>query len=967
MDCGSEITAISYRLCKSLQLRIIQNSSILLNHADGTFTSVGRAHIKLTIGKQTHAVIVHVLKRLKYDFLIGLDIGGDIFNLHVAMRDRVVYHPQKPHLTTSKLINTSSLCLHIQDNKQARIHQLVQKYQSCFSQSATNLGRITIEVHRIRTVEYPPISQRPYRQSIANNHETRRQVRDLLAEGLIRESTSPWSFPVTLVPKKDGSKRLCIDYRKLNIITIDDKQPLPHILQVVDHLHNAKYFSTLDIASGYWHVAMHPDDIEKTAFVTDDGHFEWLVMPFGLKNAPSTFQRVVQKVLGNLLWHGCINYLDDIIIYSTTFEEHLSLLEEVFTRLRTANVKLKISKCHFAKQEVEYLGHIIGYNTIMPHPNKLKAVQEFPQPQSVQQLQRFLGLTGWYRRFIPNYSRHAYPLTQLLKKKQSFIWSDAQQNSFNTLKEKLTSRPVLAIFNPSNPCELHTDACKIGIGAILSQKDENGHDHVIAYYSRKLNPHEQNYHTSEQECLAVVDAIEHFHVYLQGVSFTVISDHAALQWLFNFSKPTGRLYRWSVKLSSYSFKVIHRKGVNHKHADALSRAPLIASIEISEIKLAQTSEPIPTYKGLLIRNGIIGIKKNGLYRIILPSSLQQRVLHHYHNGHGHPGINKTSKLINQFYWWKDSFNDIREFVNNCDTCKRVKTFSHLPYGKLQPLETPKEPFDRIGMDTIVMGTAASNTKAKYIQVIVDHHSRYLWAFPTPTNTTASVVNILTNLFRIVGVPKVLLTDRGTNFTSNHFKRFLSQNGVKHIKTSSYHPQTNGLVEKTNNTLITRLKCALKDKPKLKWSTLIPEVVQQYNDTPHDNTGFTPRFLMFGTYSSPTNDPPPVSLEEARKLAFKRTENAKAKSKELYDTKHQAVEFEVNQLVYRLIPQNHPSRNKLTDKRDGPYPVLRKISNLNYEIVKDGVSSSNPSIVHVSQLSAFPLRTQPPQDGKNVTI
>jgi hypothetical protein len=250
---------------------------------------------------------------------------------------------------------------------------------------------------------------------------------------------------------------------------------------------------------------MHPSSIEKTVFVTNSGHYEWLVLPMGLKNAPSLFQRIIQKTLAELLWNGVINYLDDFIVYTETFEQHIELLKKVFEKLRTANIKLKLSKCNFAKSEVEYLGHIISENTIKPSPNKIRVVKEFPQPKNLKKIQRFLGLTGYYRKMIQNYTEIAYPLTQLTRKDNPFIWTEIHTKSFNALKDKLTSEPVLTVYDPKTPCELHTDASKTGIAGILMQRDKDNNPKVIAYYSRRLNTHEENYSVSEQELLAVVN------------------------------------------------------------------------------------------------------------------------------------------------------------------------------------------------------------------------------------------------------------------------------------------------------------------------------------------------------------------------------------------------------------------------------------------------------------------------------
>jgi hypothetical protein len=432
-----------------------------------------------------------------------------------------------------------------------------------------------------------------------------------------------------------------------------------------------------------------------------------------------------------------------------------------------------------------------------------------------------------------------------------------------------------------------------------------------------------------------------------------------LQWLFNIKNPQSRLYRWSVRLSTYNFEVIHRKGKTHQHVDALSRAPIVLHITKEDIKTSQQNIDKQSLKNAIARNGIIYVKNKGINKIVIASDLKKQIIEEYHDKMGHPGINKTVKLISQFYWWKDSFNDIKNHINSCETCQLVKISRKPTLGHLKPLETPKQPMELIGMDTIVMGSAAHNTKAKYIQLVIDHHSRYVWAFATPTNTTQSSINILSTIFRTFGTPKRLLTDNGTNYTSKQFKNFLAENKVIHSLTSPYHPQTNATCEKTNGTIVEKLRIAIKEKNHRKWSTLLPEVVNFFNNTPHDSTGFTPRFLMFGTRDSPEfSEAEQITLEKAREIAVERTEKMKAKHKERYDKCHKNIEFNIGDLVKRKVPENHPSKNKITARNEGPFEILEKKSPLTYIIGKlDNEKIINSTQAHISQLQPFINRVQ----------
>ena len=386
---------------------------------------------------------------------------------------------------------------HLESNQSQALNKVFQKFQNIFSKHDSDIGRITIAKHAIITRPHTPIQLRPYRRPQHEYDEIKRQVEELKAKGLIRESTSEYTFPVTLAPKKDNTKRLCIDYRHLNFVTIDDKMPMPRILEVLDRLSGSKYFTTLDVAWGYWHVEMDPNSIDKTAFVTNEGHYEWLVMPFGLKNAPSTFQRIIKQILGPLLYKGAINYLDDIIIYTKIFEEHIQLLEEVLKRLSQNNIKLKLKKCSFVKHEVTYLGHTISHNSVKPSSEKTEAIRNFPVPTNLRKVRQFMGLTSYYRRFITNFTRIVKPLRLLTHKGVSFHWGTEQQMAFETLIKALTSEPVLTLYDPNKKCTLYTDASKDGIGATLQQQDDDGTEHVIEYFSKALNKHQMNYSASE--------------------------------------------------------------------------------------------------------------------------------------------------------------------------------------------------------------------------------------------------------------------------------------------------------------------------------------------------------------------------------------------------------------------------------------------------------------------------------------
>ena len=392
----------------------------------------------------------------------------------------------------------------------------------------------------------------------------------MLDTKLIRPSSSPWTSPVVLVRKKNGKLRFCVDYRKLNGITKKDAYPLPRIDDMLNTLKGSKWFSTLDLASGYWQVAMHPRDREKTAFVTRYGIYEFNVMPFGLCNAPATFQRLMDRVYQDIAWKFVVVYLDDTIIYSKSFDEHLEHLRETFIRIRQAGLKLNLEKCNFWMQSLPFLGHIVTSIGIAPDPQKIEAVQKIQPPKTVTQLRSFLGLVGYYRQFIRDFSKIAQPLNQLLCKDISYKWDEPQQEAFEELKQRLVTAPILKYPDFDKFFILATDASYHGFGATLSQLDRDRKEHPVAYASKSLTKGEVNYGATELECAAIVWAIEHFHKYLGTAKFVLVTDHSALKWL-QTTEPKGRLGRWILKLQPYNFEIVHKPGRIHSNVDALSR------------------------------------------------------------------------------------------------------------------------------------------------------------------------------------------------------------------------------------------------------------------------------------------------------------------------------------------------------------------------------------------------------------
>lgn len=463
-------------------------------------------------------------------------------------------------------------CENLKELEKQKLLELLCNYEDVFAKSADDLGRTNRVLHRINTGTAAPIRIPPRRLPFGKREIEKAEIEKLLGRGVIEPSNSPWSFRTVLIAKKDGSTRVCVDYRALNNVIIKDAYPLPRVDDCLDALAGAKWLSCLDLNQGFYQIELHKDDREKTAFSSSQGLFQFTVTPFGLATSPSVFERLMEDVLRGLQWEECLLYMDDIIVPGSSFEEEIERLEHVFQRMREANLKLKPSKCFLFQKSVKFLGHVVSEEGIQTDPDKTTAVQNWPRPRNAKEIKSFLGLCSYYRKFVRNFADIARPLHKISLKNPKFTWTEECQQSFVALKAALTSPPILIYPQPGKQFILDTDASNHSVGAILSQQiDER--EHVIAYMSKAMNKHETSYCTTRKELLAVVVALKNFHPYLYGRKILVRTDNAAVSWMQNLKEPTGQVARWLQILGTYDLRVIHRSGSKHQNADAMSRFP----------------------------------------------------------------------------------------------------------------------------------------------------------------------------------------------------------------------------------------------------------------------------------------------------------------------------------------------------------------------------------------------------------
>lgn len=697
----------------------------------------------------------------------------------------------------------------LNSTQKKELERLLEKYKDVFSERTGKIGRTGVIQHEIHT-RGAPIRQPYRRQNPFVRQQEQEHVEEMLEQDIIRPSTSPWASPVVMVKKKDGNMRFCVDYRKLNSVTEKDAYPLPRIDDTLESLNGSHYFSTLDLKSGYWQVPVREEDRKKTAFRTSAGRlYEWNRLPFGLCNAPATFSRLMDHVLTGLSWEICLFYLDDIIVFSKTWEEHLARLEIVFQRLLDEGLTLGATKCRIAAKEVEFLGHVVNKEGLRPNPALLKSIAQISQPRTVKEVRSFLGLASYYRRFVEGFSGIAAPLNRLLEKgkDKEVCWTPECEAAFCELKERLMKAPVTAYPDFNLPFRLYTDASNQGLGAILAQVQE-GKERIICCASRSLNKSEQNYPATKKECLAVVWGIKSFRSYLMPRHFEIFTDHYSLQWLRSMKSENALLYRWAASLEDYDFEVKHRPGKKQGHVDALSRL------------LVLEEEP---------RRG-------------LDEEETRRALTRIHQD-GHLGLKKTLGMFRERFKGVREHAQCEKVIKECSNCQ--KGTDYRPHRKIGGHINSAGPWELLSVD-VVGPLPVSQEGYRFILSVIDCYSRYVVLVPLRDHKAETVSKALyENVIAYFGTPQGILSDRGVEFRSNVWTELLKLLDIKPHLTSPYYPQGNGIIERMHRTLGNLIRARLIDRKDREWPLMLPGVMLTLNEAPQENHGYSPNQVVCG--------------------------------------------------------------------------------------------------------------------------
>ena len=622
---------------------------------------------------------------------------------------------------------------------------------------------------------------------------------------------------------------MCVDYRKLNNVTLKDAYAIPLIDDILFFIgRTIKVFTTIDLFSGFHQIPMNPKDIPKTSFTTAFGNYQFLVMPFGLCNAPGTFQREMNRIFYPLIGQCLFVYIDDLIIFSETIEDHLRDLEKVFTILKENGIKLNLEKCHFFKNKVELLGHTVSTDGISPLSDKVKVIAQWLPPATTSQLQSFLGAIGYYRKFILNFATIAKPLFKLLKKNVEFKWGKAENDSFEELKYRMITAPILMMPDFKNQFIIRTDASFDGIGGVLLQKDEFGKERPIHYISRSLKPSEQNYGITDLEGTAAAYCVKKFKSYIGGNPHTTLlfTDHKPLVSLFkNKETNNSRQTRWVLLLSMLKVEVIYEPGKKNVLADALSRLkssnPIVSTVlsEINSIDEGNLLNPIKS-KFITINDEEYYLD-NGTYRKVINNDNQKLQLILDAHRVGHEGVFKTYNRLKRDYFWINMILDVKYIVNTCDRCQKFKPQPQNAYVENIPTK-PGRPFTKVGLD-IIGPLPQTNKGNQYIIVLVDYLTKWVEADPLSTIESKDVISFLMKVFARHGIPEVIVTDNGPQFCSDKTKAFLGLYGVLVQFVTVYHPESNGMVENRNKQIgkYLRLLC---NKNTQNWDEILPSTL-----------------------------------------------------------------------------------------------------------------------------------------------
>lgn len=956
LDSGSNITVLgrnSEALINDLNLsRIPFNCKV--STADGTFHLCKHyVEIPFQYHDMVRIIPTLVLPSIQRPLICGVDfwkafnIAPEIFEETINNKiDLEVNLLQKEDLLSDNEDNSSSISIDL-NLKQAE--QLEFAKSLFLTSSDSSIGRTSLIQHQIETPQILPtegVRQRPYPISPHLQQSVDQEISRMLSLGVIsRCHSSPWCNRTSIVTKPNGSLRICLDARKLNAVTTKNSYPLPFITRIMRNMRPGRYYSTLDLSSAFWQIPLEEASKKKTAFaIIGRGLFQYECMPFGLCNAPNTLAHLMDVVLGSDMEPHVFFYLDDIVIVGESFDHHIELLVEVAKRLRQANLTISLDKSKFCLPEIKYCGFIINAEGRKPDLKKVEPILSFPKPVTKKQLKSFLGMTNYLSAHVSNnYARIVAPLNEMLKGRykgsERVKWTHAAELAFRNTKEALVEPVVLAIPDYSKKFYIQTDACDVACAGFIFQI-ENGKRKVIEFMSHKFNRAQQKYGASERELLGVLLALEKFRDYIEGVEFEVLVDNAALQFLERIQNPSGRLFRWVMRIQHFKPHITHVKGKDNIAADVLSRnvAELVAhQPDEAHYKLFKSIETNPEkysnfklqgndiYKACKIRDDV-GIY-NHVWRLYVPLNDRMRIVKENHDQHCHQGFTKTISRLRQYYFWPNMDQDVRNYVRKCEICRSAKAPNVCLRPPMGQMKQASEPFEFLTLD-FVGPLPRSRTGMDNLLVVTDVFSKFSILKPMRNQKAENLCKFVENeIFLVYGVPRVCLNDNGPCFKSQAWKKLLSKYNVRLYLIANYFPEVNN-TERVNRVIGDCLR-SLIDDDHTTWESNIPKIQWSMNTAVHETSKFTPFKIVFGRnnkvsgdqyVSEDLNESIDKSTEHRfdkmnriREIVLANLKTAYEKNKCRYDLRKIARKFAPGEIVFKRTFNKSSKTNKVIDK------------------------------------------------------
>ena len=890
------------------------------------------------------------------------------------------------------------------------LFELISKYRNIFSWEASHIGRTHRLMLDIDTGDSPPVQLQQFNHPEKVHDEIQIHVQKIVDQGFAVKGQGSWSAPAFFVPKKDDlgnyvDKRFCIDYRMLNQRTKKIQIGMPQIDDILNWLRGNTIFSVLDFAAGYYQIPLTESAKEKASFITRDGLFKPTVCPFGVINGPTVFAYLLQLI--GFPVNVCKNYFDDLISPATAERQALQKIEFIFQKLQMENLTLKPYKCDFMMDKLTILGHDVSQEGITPSRNHLITIDKLQPPTTGPKARKVMAFFNFFRKYIPNYAELAADITPLTMEKGNIahLWKEEHTVKFNELKSLLLKKPILSFFYPERGAIVRTDASNRGLGATLSQKDPDGVERYCAYISRSLRKPEANYHSCLLELTAIVWSLKRLRNFVYGVPITVYTDCGALQHLLLGKRRelNARMARYVFALLEYDIHAIkHVRGKHNTCADFLSRYPTEAydpeqdELEPLPLLLIQDS----TFTGLgqeqrqdgrissIIRrmesgqelvSNMFALREGVLYkrgwtgnqlRLVIPTQWRESIMMECHDHPaygGHLGVQKTFTKMQQRYWFPRMRREVKKYVRSCELCQSRKTPRRRPYGYMQFINVPKTPFSHLQIDISGPYPTSSNRNS-YVISACDYTTKWMETKAISAATSKAVIKFL--IEQIVcrhGTPKIIQSDRGTIFTSEFFKEFATAMGLQRLNSTAYHPQTNGVVERSHQVLHDCMSIFMEDpvKSQRDWDKYLPCITFAINTSVHKSTSYTPFFLVYGREAVfPTetvlNDFSNLDilenmqrLRQARLLALGNVMKSQQEYAKYYNSKRLPVPFKVGDkvLVRRFLQRQGLSR-KLFHFYYGPYCISEKVSDVNYKILPCSNPVAEPEVIHVDKLKIY---------------